>query len=296
MKFSHWSDFSRLAALSLALQDVWIAGLKSRPALAAVAEAEAAHSKQKSSPSNSKIQRNSVHTLVRRNLLTNKQISLSPVPQIHISDAFKEAKSDTKRFSTSHPKRKGLGMLFSKDSQSKSSNSMNTNPLRHLASMKVNDKMKSRKKSPWAKYFDHAGGRVNVVDAANEFCVDLSKLFLGLKFAHGAHSRLYHGIYNDEAVAVRIIRVLEDDEDRVLAARLEKQFNREVTLRSGSVGVKIQVATVLVSLCKENELRVEICFGIEPVRLVLESVSLVMFNNEEKRIKSERLGFDWVEP
>ncbi|KAM1512910.1 hypothetical protein ACFX1Z_024409 [Malus domestica] len=226
-KFSHWFDSSILAALSLALQDVRIAGLKSSPALAAVAEAETAHLKQKSSPSNLKIQRNSIHMPVRRNLLTNKERSLSPVPQIHISDVFKEAKSDTKRFSTPHLKRNGLG---SKDSQSKSSNSMNTNPLRHLASMKVNDKTKSRKKSTWAKYFDHAGGRVNVVDAANEFCVDLSKLFLGLKFAHGVHSRLHHGIYNDEVVAVKIIRVQKDDECGVLAARLEKQFNREVTL------------------------------------------------------------------
>ncbi|KAM1216388.1 hypothetical protein ACFX2I_012638 [Malus domestica] len=61
-------------------------------------------------------------------------------------------------------------------------------------------------------------------------------------------------------------------------------------------GAKIQAATVLVSLCKENELRVEICFGIELVRLVPESVSLVMVNNEENRIKSKRLGFDWVGP
>ncbi|KAM1761041.1 hypothetical protein ACFX12_003851 [Malus domestica] len=35
---------------------------------------------------------------------------------------------------------------------------------------------------------------------------------------------------------------------------------------------------------------------IELVRLVSESVSLMMVNNEEKRIKSERLGFDWVGP
>ncbi|KAM1104301.1 hypothetical protein PS2_012495 [Malus domestica] len=59
---------------------------------------------------------------------------------------------------------------------------------------------------------------------------------------------------------------------------------------------KIQAATVLVSLCNENELKVEICFGIELVRLVPKSVSLVMVNNEENRIKSERLEFDWVGP
>ncbi|KAM2301783.1 hypothetical protein FF1_032498 [Malus domestica] len=67
------------------------------------------------------------------------------------------------------------------------------------------------------------------------------------------------------------------------------------TIWTSSV-MQIQAATVLVSLYNENELRVEICFGIELVRLVPESVSLVMVNNEEKRIKYERLGFDWVGP
>uniref|UniRef100_A0A5B7A6S7 Protein kinase domain-containing protein n=1 Tax=Davidia involucrata TaxID=16924 RepID=A0A5B7A6S7_DAVIN len=63
--------------------------------------------------------------------------------------------------------------------------------------------------------------------------VDLSKLFLGLRFAHGAHSQLYHGIYKDEPVAVKIIRVPDDDDENgTLTVRLEKQFNREVTLLS----------------------------------------------------------------
>lgn len=236
-KFSHRFDSSRKASFPLALQQDRISGLKSRPAASAAAaeaeaETEAAHSKQKSSPTNSKVQRISVPTPIQRHPLTNKQRSLSPQPQSNLSDVFKEAKSDTKRFSTPHPKRKVMGRLFSKDSQTKVSSPMNTSPLRHLASMKVNDKTKSRKESPWAKYFDHAGGRVNAVDAADEYSVDLSKLFLGLKFAHGAHSRLYHGIYNDEAVAVKIIRAPDDDETGVLAARLEKQFSREVTLLS----------------------------------------------------------------
>ncbi|KAK1326766.1 Serine/threonine-protein kinase HT1 [Acorus calamus] len=62
--------------------------------------------------------------------------------------------------------------------------------------------------------------------------VDMSKLYLGLKFACGAHSRLYHGIYKDQTVAVKIIRQPDDDENGVLSARLEKQFTREVTLLS----------------------------------------------------------------
>lgn len=227
-KFSHRFDSSRLASLPLTIEQDRISGLKSRP----IATATEAPSNRTSSLGNSKTQRNHVPSRFQRNLIINKQRSLSPLPQTTLSDEFKEAKSEAKRFSTPHPKRKVMGRLFSKDSQTKVSNPMNTSPLRHLASMKVNDKSKNRKESPWAKYFDHAGGRVNAVEAADEFSVDLSKLFLGLKFAHGAHSRLYHGIYNDEAVAVKIIRAPDDDESGVLAARLEKQFSREVTLLS----------------------------------------------------------------
>ncbi|KAL5576733.1 hypothetical protein UlMin_018432 [Ulmus minor] len=92
--------------------------------------------------------------------------------------------------------------------------------------------MTDRKESPWVKYFDHNGGRVTAVEAADEWSVDMSKLFLGLRFAHGAHSRLYHGVYNKKNVVVKIICCLEDDDSEVLAARLEKQFTREVTFLS----------------------------------------------------------------
>ncbi|XWS15747.1 hypothetical protein CRYUN_Cryun34aG0028600 [Craigia yunnanensis] len=178
---------------------------------------------------------------IQRNPITNKQRSVSPLPQTVLSDTFKEARSQRRRFSTPRPQRKEsdkriLGKFFPKESHDKKvSNSPapeNSSPLRHLGSMKVSDKSKSRKESAWTKYFDHAGGRVNTVEAADEHTVELSQLFLGLRFAHGAHSRLYHGIYKEEAVAVKIIRVPDDDKNENLAARLEKQFNREVTLLS----------------------------------------------------------------
>ncbi|GFP96331.1 serine/threonine-protein kinase ht1 [Phtheirospermum japonicum] len=99
--------------------------------------------------------------------------------------------------------------------------------------MKFNDKSsKSRKDSAWTKYFDHGGGRVTSVETADEHMVDLSKLFLGNKFAHGAHSRLYHGFYMDEPVAMKMIIVPDDDENGTLGPRLEQQFVREVTLLS----------------------------------------------------------------
>ncbi|XP_012445178.1 uncharacterized protein LOC105769237 isoform X2 [Gossypium raimondii] len=178
---------------------------------------------------------------IQPNPITNKQRSVSPVPQTVLPDTFKEAKSERRRSSTPHPQRKEsekrrVGKFLHKEShQTKRSGSPApssiSSPLRHLGSLKVSDRSKGMKESAWTKYFDHAGGRVNAVDAADEHTVDLSQLFLGLRFAHGAHSRLYHGIYKEEAVAVKIIRV-PDDDNGDLATRLEKQFDREVNLLS----------------------------------------------------------------
>ncbi|KAE8673368.1 Serine/threonine-protein kinase HT1 [Hibiscus syriacus] len=167
-----------------------------------------------------------IDPLIQQNLITNKQRSVSPSPQIVLSDTFKEARSDRRRFSTPHPQRKESDKRRMEKKQSGSPAPLNS------GSLKVSDKSKGRKESAWCKDFHHAGGRVNSVEAVDEHIVDLSQLFLGLSFAHGAHSRLYHGIYKEEAVAVKIIRVPDDAEDRDLAVRLEKQFNREVTLLS----------------------------------------------------------------
>lgn len=220
-KFSHTVchrlDSSRLASASLRVRPEESSRLRSRP--------ESASVHRNSEPIAPKIQRNP---------LTNKQRSVSPLPQTSLSDTFKEARSDKQRFSTPHPRRKnsdkGTGKYFSKVSfdgmPSSTKVTPNTSPLRSLSPF---GKYKTKKDSAWAKYFDHGGGKVTAVEAVDEHMADLSQLFLGLKFAHGAHSRLYHGIYKGETVAVKIIRVPDDDENGVLAARLEKQFNREVT-------------------------------------------------------------------
>lgn len=227
-KFSHTIyhrlDYSRLASIPLSFQPERCSGLKSRPGATGTSE--------KSIPSDPKSQ---------QNLITSKQRSLSPLPETVLSDTFKEARTERKRFMTPFPRRreseKGIAEKpknkYSQEiTSSKLKSPLTASPLRHFGSPKVNDKSKTWKESSWAKYFDHGGGRVNAVETADEWCVDLSKLFLGLKFAHGAHSRLYHGIYKDEPVAVKIIRAPDDDENGALAARLEKQFNSEVTLLS----------------------------------------------------------------
>lgn len=183
-------------------------------------------------------------TQVERNPATNRPRALSPLPETKVSDTFREARSSQKRFSTPHPQRKSdkriVGKLFHKDAhESKapkskfpgSTSPVNANPLRRFTSMKFHEKSKGRKDG-WTKYFDHGVGRVLSVETADHCTIDLSKLFLGHRFAHGAHSQLYHGVYNDEPVAVKIIRVPEDDETGALCFRLEKQFTREVTLLS----------------------------------------------------------------
>ncbi|KAL2341349.1 hypothetical protein Fmac_009289 [Flemingia macrophylla] len=63
-----------------------------------------------------------------------------------------------------------------------------------------------------------------------EWTADLSQLFIGNKFASGAHSRIYRGIYKQRAVAVKMVRIPSEDEERKVL--LETQFNSEVALLS----------------------------------------------------------------
>jgi serine/threonine protein kinase len=59
---------------------------------------------------------------------------------------------------------------------------------------------------------------------------DLSYLFIGNKFASGANSRIYRGIYKQRAVAIKMVRIPERDEAQ--RAVLEDQFNSEVAFLS----------------------------------------------------------------
>ncbi|KAK4491661.1 hypothetical protein RD792_002424 [Penstemon davidsonii] len=220
-KFSHTIchrlDASRLASVPLTIQPNRISpirnsGLKSRP-----------------QPATTNV------VQIQRNPTTNRQRAVSPHLETKLSDTFKEARSSQKRFSTPHPQRKEsdkgiVHKLTKKSSDPKSPR--NSSPLRQFTSMKFHDSSKSRKDSAWTKYFDNGGGKVTSVDSVDDHMVDLSKLFLGLRFAHGAHSQLYHGVYMNAPVAVKLIRVPDGEENGDLGSRLEKQFTREVTLLS----------------------------------------------------------------
>ncbi|KAG8100150.1 hypothetical protein GUJ93_ZPchr0013g35086 [Zizania palustris] len=64
---------------------------------------------------------------------------------------------------------------------------------------------------------------------AEPWAVDRLKPMIGKRFATGSDSRVYRGIYGQQAVAVKMIRAPEGGDDDKRRA-LEEQFNAEVTL------------------------------------------------------------------
>ncbi|KAI3498763.1 hypothetical protein L1887_34545 [Cichorium endivia] len=223
-KFSHTVchrlDSARLASFLSDVHPIRVSGIKTRPP-----------PKTLEDPKPAQIQTNPV---------TNKYRTVTPPPKTSVPDTFKEARSNTKRFSTPNPQRveteKGFKekKMFHRNMTAVNVRSHENiaSPLRHFNSMKIQDKKKMKRDYSWSKLFDHGGGKVTSVETVDDVMVDLSKLFLGHRFAHGANSQLYHGIYKDEAVAVKIIRLPDDDENEELGVRLENQFIREVNLLS----------------------------------------------------------------
>ncbi|KAL3820784.1 hypothetical protein ACJIZ3_006689 [Penstemon smallii] len=63
-----------------------------------------------------------------------------------------------------------------------------------------------------------------------EWTADMSQLFIGNKFASGAHSRIYRGIYKQRAVAVKMVRIPTHKEE--IRSSLEQQFKSEISLLS----------------------------------------------------------------
>ncbi|KAF2297705.1 hypothetical protein GH714_002366 [Hevea brasiliensis] len=175
-----------MASFPLAIQPERNSGLKSRPGMPSSYQKSVSFSNQNSSLTNN------FQNQIERNPLTNKQRSLSPLPETVLSDTFKEARSDRKRFSTPHPRwkdqeKKIMGKFLHKEfpETEPSSPSSNTGPLQHLALMEGHEKSKVKKDSGWTKYFDHGGGRVNAVEAADEFVWICLNFFSGLDLLMG---------------------------------------------------------------------------------------------------------------
>lgn len=83
--------------------------------------------------------------------------------------------------------------------------------------------------SSWSQYVD-CSGESHYETAEKRHTVDMSQLFLGQKFACGMYSRLYRGEYLNQEVAVKIVRM--PDEDEAVAKKLARQFHQEVSLLS----------------------------------------------------------------
>ncbi|KAK8948848.1 Serine/threonine-protein kinase HT1 [Platanthera zijinensis] len=157
-----------------------------------------------------------------------KKRSISPLPISVLSDSFKEAKSISRGFST--PARRSDES--NKNVLLKHFSCSPRKPIPQVSHGKDFFKSREKKETHWARYFSSGGVRVVAVETEEKWRVDLSELYLGARFASGAHSRLYHGRYKNQPVAVKIIRIPDDEEDGVMGARLEKQFARETTFLS----------------------------------------------------------------
>ncbi|KQK05350.1 dual specificity protein kinase shkB [Brachypodium distachyon] len=151
-----------------------------------------------------------------------KRRAKSPIPRRVISDVFREAKAASKRFSSPQRQRK-----------SSSARSVDDNPPFAFSSTRAASILQSRRASSWPRNHDSGGvSKITALEILERWTVDRSQLLIGHRFASGAYSRLFHGIYKEQPVAVKFIRLPDDGEDTELAARLEKQFTTEVTILS----------------------------------------------------------------
>lgn len=165
--------------------------------------------------------------------------SKSPLPSIAPSEVFREAKSSSQRFSSPPPQRRGSEKSIYGKSFARQMSDMGKSP-----ETTVSGKHKSQKDNSWARKYS-GGRRVSAVNPADDrraqmvrmnqavqtvvdWTLDPSKLLVGHRFASGAYSRLYRGVYDDKPVAIKFIRQPDDDDSGKMAAKLEKQYNSEI--------------------------------------------------------------------
>lgn len=98
----------------------------------------------------------------------------------------------------------------------------------------------------WSMLLETGIAAEGVAAAGEEWMADLSQLFIGNKFASGSHSRIYRGIYKQHAVAVKMAKIPDQDEET--RALLEKQFKSEVSLLSGLYHPNI---VLFIAACKK---------------------------------------------
>ncbi|GJN06371.1 hypothetical protein PR202_ga24094 [Eleusine coracana subsp. coracana] len=149
----------------------------------------------------------------------------------------REAKSSSKRFASPPPERRGseksiYGKSFATQvSDLGQSPDWCSTPVlsgKHKSAKKYNGR---RRVSAVDTTDDRRLHRVRMNQAVQttvDWTLDPSKLLVGHRFASGAYSRLYRGLYDDNPVAIKFIRQPDDDDNGKLAAKLEKQYNSEI--------------------------------------------------------------------
>ncbi|KAG8052903.1 hypothetical protein GUJ93_ZPchr0001g30878 [Zizania palustris] len=178
-----------------------------------------------------------------------KPRSKSPLPSVVPSDVFREARASSQRFTSPPPKQRGSERSIYGKSFGREVSDMRQSP--DLCSPVASDMHKSLNDRPRTrKYFDNGGRRrVSAVDSTEvqrnhkfsmaqavqttvDWTLNPSKLLVGHRFACGAYSRLYKGLYDDKPVAIKFIRQPDDDDNGKMAAKLEKQYNSEINALS----------------------------------------------------------------
>ncbi|KAJ1703649.1 hypothetical protein LUZ63_003428 [Rhynchospora breviuscula] len=101
-----------------------------------------------------------------------------------------------------------------------------------LTEVEIMEKRRWDSLESWSMLLD-PGSDVSDANAGTqkeEWMADMSQLFIGNKFASGSNSRIYRGIYKQRAVAIKMVKIPEQDEKR--RETLEREFNSEVAFLS----------------------------------------------------------------
>jgi tRNA A-37 threonylcarbamoyl transferase component Bud32 len=113
-------------------------------------------------------------------------------------------------------------------SKQRSADDSHRTPSHHSTKVKFPEIHKS---ASWAHFVEASSPQPEPphldLEVPEPYVCDMSCLFLGHKFASGNHTRLYQGVYMDQDVAVKLLR-LDSCEDSTTATKLERQFMQEV--------------------------------------------------------------------
>lgn len=178
------------------------------------------------------INQNQGSSVQKTNGSQHRPRSKSPLPSVLPSELFREARAGSQRFTSPPPERVGSEKsVYGKSLGRDPSANWRSTPL-------VSAKHKSRK---------GGGRRVSAVDSVRgrtvsmaqqvqttvDWTLDPAKMLVRKdKFASGVYSKLYKGVYDEQPVAIKFIRIPKNDDNGKLATMLDRQYNTEINALS----------------------------------------------------------------